>query len=312
MQQGDTQPFFDFLDHLPIAAMVLSFGPEQADKLSEQKIRFVNQKYLELIGYSVADLPNTFRWMQTAYPDPGYFKEITQLWKDRAAEALAHDQAIARATVKVRCKNGQDRWFDVFSELRSTIRPDYYIVTFVDITEMTREMEGLKHLSSVDQLTGTYNQRYILQRIDQEIERALNTAEGFSLVMCDLDFFKSVNDRHGHNCGDYVLVKTAEILRDSLSGMDCVARWNGADFLLLMREDNAEIARRIVEKAWQSLRTHRFEWQGSAFALTITLGITTYRPGDQCETLIERVDDALQRGKQVGGDFIFVDDPVFR
>lgn len=308
MRQADTQPFFDFLNHLPIAALVLSFRPDQTEKLSEQKIRFVNQKFLDLIGYTTDDIPDSWRWMQTAYPDPDYCREISQLWKERAAEALENDEAVARAKVKVRCKSGQDRWFEVFSELRSTIRPGYYIMTFIDITDLTREMEGLKHLSSVDQLTGTYNQHYIIQRIEQEIDRALNTATGFSLVMCDLDFFKSVNDRYGHNCGDYVLVKTAELLRNALTGMDCVARWNGADFLILMREDNAEIARRLVEKAWQTLRTHSFDWEGHSFAMTMTMGITTYRPGDQGEALIERVDSALQRGKQVGGDFIFVDD----
>ena len=259
MSANDLERFYAFLDHLPIPALVISFTGDQVDNLKQQKIRHVNQKYTDLIGYSIGETPDAASWMALAYPDPGYRQEIMQRWRTEAAEAMAQDEVIAKARVKIRCKDGRERVFDSFSEVRSTIQPDHYIISFIDLTDMASELEGLKQISVMDQLTGAYNQHYLLQRTEQEIERALSTGTGFTLMMADLDFFKTVNDRYGHPCGDYVLVSVAKLFRDVLREADCLARWNGADFVILMREDNPEIARQVIQKAWQAVRAHTFE-----------------------------------------------------
>lgn len=308
MPARDTERFFTFLDHLPIAALVIVFDDSQVSSLSDQKICFVNRKFIDLIGYRIEDIPDAQTWMELAYPDPVYRREIMKLWKDDAAEALRKDEVTAKAAVKVHCKDGTERWFEVFSEVRSTIRDGYYIISFVDITEVSKTIEDYKKLSSVDQLTGVYNQHYIVQRIDQEIERAISSGSGFTLALADLDFFKVVNDRYGTACGDYVLIEIANMFRHQLSGLDCIARWNGNDFVILLREDNPQLAKSMIHKVWQAIRARSFEWQGDSFALTITLGITGYRLGDQCESIIERVVSALQRGKNIGGDFIYSDE----
>jgi len=304
----DTERFFTFLDHLPIAALVIVFDDSQVNSLSDQKIRFVNRKFLDLIGYRVEEIPDAQAWMDLAYPDPVYCHEVMQLWKDDAAAALSRDEVTAKATVKVRCKDGLDRWFEAFSEVRSTIQDGYYIISFVDITEVFKTIEGYKKLSSVDQLTGVYNQHYILQRIDQEIERAISSGSGFTLAMADLDFFKVINDRYGTACGDYVLIEIANMFRQQLSGLDSIARWNGNDFVILLREDNPQLARNIIQEVWQAIRARSFEWKSHSFAMTITIGMTGFQVGDQKETIIERVEQALQRGKNVGGDFIYSED----
>lgn len=308
MSARDTERFFTFLDHLPIAALVIVFDDSQVSSLSDQKIRFVNRKFIDLIGYQVEDIPDAQAWMDQAYPDPEYRREIMQLWKDDAAEALRRDEVTAKATVEVRCKDGSDRWFEVFSEVRSTIQDGYYIISFVDITEVYKTIEDYKKLSSVDQLTGVYNQHYILQRIEQEIERAISSGSGFTLAMADLDFFKMVNDRYGTACGDYVLIEIANMFRQQLSGLDSIARWNGNDFVILLREDNPQLAKNIIHKVWQAIRARSFEWKSHSFAMTITIGMTGFQVGDQSETIIQRVEQALQRGKNVGGDFIYSED----
>ena len=308
MPARDTERFFAFLDHLPIAALVIVFDDSQVSSLSDQKIRFVNRKFIDLVGYRVEDIPDAQAWMDLAYPDPVYRREIMQLWEDDAAEALRRDEVTAKATVKVRCKDGSDRWFEVFSEVRSTIQDGYYIISFVDITEVYKTIEDYKKLSSMDQLTGVYNQHYILQRIEQEIERAISSGSGFTLAMADLDFFKMVNDRYGTACGDYVLIEVANMFRQQLSGLDSIARWNGNDFVILLREDNPQQAKNIIHKVWQAIRARSFEWKSHSFAMTITIGMTGFQVRDQSETIIERVEQALQRGKNVGGDFIYSED----
>ena len=307
MSNEDLDSFYTFLDHLPIATLVIWFEQPESGDLNAQKIQHVNLKYLNTIGYPLSATPDSACWMDLAYPEPEYRQQIMEKWQADSAKAMQRNEVTAKEVVRIRCFDGRERVFEVFSEVRSTIRPNYYIISFIDITDMTTELEGLKRQSIMDQLTGTYNQHYLLQRANQEIDRALSTGSGFTVMMADLDFFKMVNDRYGHQCGDYVLLTTAEIFRKVLGNLDCLARWNGSDFVILMREENPEIARKIVQRAWQSLRAHSFEWQSHSFAMTITVGITAFQVGDVADSLLERANYALQRGKQVGGDIILIE-----
>ncbi|BBB25656.1 GGDEF domain-containing protein [Amphritea japonica] len=307
MVKGDLDSFYSFLDHLPIAALVISFEEHQVDDLSAQKICHVNFKYLELIGYPLSATPDAASWMQLAYPQPEYRQEITNRWKDESAAAMQRDDVTAKAIVNVRCNDGRNRCFEAFSEVRSTILPNHYIISFIDITDMTVKMEGLKRQSVMDQLTGVYNQYHLLQRVEQEIERAVSSDSYFTLMMFDLDFFKMINDRYGYECGDQVLISCASMINEVLSSEDCLARWNGADFIVLIREGNSGIARQVIQKALQKIRAHTFLWQDISFAMTATIGLTTYQSGDNADKVLERADLALKRGKQMGGDFVFMD-----
>jgi diguanylate cyclase (GGDEF)-like protein len=305
---SDLDRFYSFLDHLPIAALVISFEEHEAVDLSAQKICHVNFKYLEQIGYPLSATPDSASWMALAYPEPEYRQELINRWKVESAAAMQRDDVTAKAVVKIRCHDGRERFFEAFSEVRSTILPNHYIISFIDITDMKAEIEGLKRQSVMDQLTGAHNQYHLLQRVEQEIERALSIDSCFTLMMVDLDFFKTVNDRYGHECGDQVLIACAKIIRSVLSPVDCLARWNGADFVVLMREDNPGIARQVIQKAWQEIRAHTFMWEDATFAMTATIGLTTYQSGDNTDQVLGRADLALKRGKQVGGDFVFMDD----
>jgi len=303
----DTERFYSLLDHLPIAALVIQFDNTQVTSLSDQKICFVNRKYLELIGYDVFEAPNSLRWMELAYPDQAYRDKVMQKWREDSAEALRNDEATAKETVKIHCKDGNDRWFEAFSEVRSTIQDGYYIISFVDITEISERVQDYKKLSTIDQLTGVYNQHFIVERLEKELVRAVSSGDGFTLAMVDLDFFKTINDRYGTACGDHVLIEMTNSFRKTLSSLDCIARWNGSDFLIILREDNPMLAKNIIRKVWQEIRSRTFEWQSHRFAMTVTVGMCSYHIGDQSDNLIDRVGRALQKGKSVGGDFIYFD-----
>lgn len=303
MFEGDLKRFLHFLDYLPMATMVLLFADDKQAESGSQKIIYVNQKYQQLIGYPLTLTPDTEAWMDVAYPD----RQHREKWLMRGhpfGEALKKEEVMQ---VRIRCSDGEHRVFQVAADA-FTIMPDHYLVTFQEITHLTADIEHLKQQSDVDQLTGVFNQHYLRRRLEKEVERATISGVGFTLMMFDLDFFKGVNDHYGHNCGDKVLITTVEIIRAALSRADCLGRWNGADFIVLMREDNPGIARQVIQKAWQGVRAHTFCWQDSTFAMTITVGLTAYRRGDTPESILERTSLALKRGKRVGGDFIFVDD----
>lgn len=307
MLNRDISSYYHFLDHLPVAALVVSFAEEHASKLSQQNILYVNKRYQALVGHQLSATPNSEAWMELAYPERRSREEATQLWRSTVAQS-ARGEPVSRIRVRIACADGQTRVFDLHRDVYSAISPEHYIIIFSDITDLVSHIDRLKKQSTLDQLTGAYNQHYLLKRVEKEINRTHLNGAGFTFMMLDLDFFKNVNDRYGHNCGDQVLISCAKIIRSSLSPVDCIARWNGADFVVLMREDNPGIARQVIQKAWQGIRAHSFIWKGETFAMTVTIGLTTYQAGDNADQVLGRADMALKRGKMVGGDFIFMDE----
>lgn len=307
MLKKELRNYYHFLDHLPVAALVVSFAEEHATKLSQQNILYVNKCYQALVGYPLSATPNSEAWMELAYPERRAREEAMQLWRSTVAQT-AQGEPVSRIRVRIVCADGQTRVFDLHRDVYSAISPEHYIIIFADITDLVSHIDRLKKQSTLDQLTETYNQHYLLKRVEKEINRAGYSETGFTLMMLDLDFFKNVNDRYGHICGDQALISCANIISSALSPVDCLARWNGADFVILMREDNPGIARQIIHKAWQGIRAHTFIWKGETFAMTATIGLTTYRSGDTVDQLLARADLVLKRGKMVGGDFIFMDE----
>ncbi|MBN0988881.1 GGDEF domain-containing protein [Amphritea pacifica] len=304
--EGDLENFLHILDCLPVAAMVLMFNEDSLREPGRQSIVYVNQKYQQLIGLPLDLMPSQDDGMVVA-PSETQPQEKMLLFCRSIVQQLREAHGSVQERLQVRCSDGNERDFQVTGD-NCTVIQDHYLITFQEVTRFTAEIEQLKQQSEIDQLTGVFNQHHLLRRLAAEVERAQSSGTGFTLMMFDLDFFKDVNDHYGHNCGDQVLITTVDIIRTALSGVDCLARWNGADFVVLMREDNPGIARQVIQKAWQGVRAHTFCWQDSTFAMTTTVGLTTYRRGDTPESILDRADLALKRGKRVGGDFIFVDD----
>gem|GEM_PF-1469179 len=163
-----------------------------------------------------------------------------------------------------------------------------------------KELElELEDLASHDSLTGLYNRRKFESLLAHEIQRAGRYDKCFSLVLFDIDRFKDVNDHFGHTTGDTVLCRLIETVQDQTRGSDTLARWGGEEFVLLLPETDMEGARRVAEAARERVASTRFPGPGH---LTISLGISQYRPGDTMTDLIERADEALYRAKRQGRD----------
>ena len=163
-----------------------------------------------------------------------------------------------------------------------------------------KELElELEDLASHDSLTGLYNRRKFESLLVHEIQRAGRYDKSFSLVLFDIDRFKDVNDQFGHSTGDMVLCRLIETVQEQTRGSDILARWGGEEFVLLLPETDLEGARRVAETARQRVASTHFPGPGQ---LTISLGISQYRPGDTVAHLIDRADKALYRAKRQGRD----------
>jgi len=159
----------------------------------------------------------------------------------------------------------------------------------------------LHAMASTDPLTGALNRRSLLGAA----ERLVAEGTPFSIVMGDVDHFKSVNDTHGHACGDHVLVQICQVLRDAVRPADEVARWGGEEFVVLLPKTPVSKAEVIAERARRSIGALAIAVGGdppSALRTTMTFGVASLRPGESPESCIARADAALYRGEDAGRD----------
>ncbi|MCO5105224.1 MAG: diguanylate cyclase [Burkholderiaceae bacterium] len=153
----------------------------------------------------------------------------------------------------------------------------------------------LEHMATHDALTGTLNRRAILGFCADEHERSVRYGQAFSIMMIDLDHFKSVNDTHGHQHGDRVLVHFAECTRAALRRADRFGRYGGEEFLVLLPNTTADVALPVTERIRAALSA------GHALDCQASIGLTHWRgPEDTLDAMLGRADAALYQAKAQG------------
>jgi diguanylate cyclase (GGDEF)-like protein len=153
----------------------------------------------------------------------------------------------------------------------------------------------LEHLATHDSLTQTLNRRALLQRCEDELERAQRYGNGPSIMMLDLDNFKSVNDTHGHQHGDAVLVHFAERTRQVLRRADRLGRYGGEEFMVLLPDTQGVAARNVAQRIHAALAT------GHPLDCEVSIGLASWAgPGETLDGMLARADAALYRAKEQG------------
>lgn len=156
----------------------------------------------------------------------------------------------------------------------------------------------LWQMAFTDALTGLYDRRYFKMKLHDELQRAKRYNRPFSIVMADLDNFKTVNDSAGHAEGDKVLIQAANYLRESIREVDLIARYGGDEFVLFLPEMGKEAAYSLSERLRKNVS--QVEAKGS-LTITISLGIATYpADGESAEDLMNKADSAMYHAKQTG------------
>jgi diguanylate cyclase (GGDEF)-like protein len=164
---------------------------------------------------------------------------------------------------------------------------------------MERRNRRLDVIASLDPLTGLLNRRSMEQHLNTSIRKAKEQNRAFSLVLCDIDDFKKVNDTYGHDCGDQVLIKVSDIIRSHMREFDFVCRWGGEEILILLDCD-INVAKLVVERIRYEINVAPLYFDETNVAFTMTFGISTYT--DQCtvDSLIQQADEKLYIGKRNG------------
>lgn len=254
-------------------------------------VTYVNAAFSEHTGYTADDiLGKTPRIFKSGDHDQAFYEE---LWKTILSGK------VYRGTFINRKKNG-DHYYE--NKTITPLRDDKNsIVGFVwtgkDVTQETLLHREIERIATIDSLTGIYNRHKFEELFALEAERSRRFSLPLSIIMIDIDHFKSVNDTYGHNVGDEVLQYLAEVVQKNIRKIDIFARWGGEEFLVLSPGTNLEDIQKLAEKLRLAVENAAFATIGK---ITISLGVSTFNKEDTFSELFKRVDKGLYCAKEQG------------
>jgi len=168
--------------------------------------------------------------------------------------------------------------------------------------ELNKQYEKLAHY---DQLTALANRRGALKKLEFEQPSMIRQRDSLSVIVCDVDHFKKINDRYGHNAGDAVLVQLAEIFKQLIRGQDMIARWGGEEFLFILPHTSAEDAAIVAQKIHGALRNETILYQETKIPVTVSMGIEIMQPDQTIDEVINAADNYLYQAKREGRNQTF-------
>lgn len=151
-----------------------------------------------------------------------------------------------------------------------------------------------------DALTELANRREGHAQLSVEYERYLRNKRVFSILLMDIDLFKNINDTHGHQAGDRMIVQVANILRTQCRKVDTVVRWGGEEFLVVLPETDASEACQTGDRIREAIAGHSVEFEGHTLSTTISAGVATITHSESIDRLLRRADEALYLAKTSG------------
>jgi diguanylate cyclase (GGDEF)-like protein/PAS domain S-box-containing protein len=253
----------------------------------------VNDALLRFLGYTKDEFLKLSFWDIT--PSEYDSQELAQIDElDRTGKFGPHEKEYI-------CKDGTRVPIRLSGFKLIDIDEREVVWGIIENITLERELKELyqtaKSLSVTDHLTGLYNRQQLDETLGNEIDRANRSTSSFSVIMLDLDNFKSVNDSHGHQVGDEVLIEVSKILQHSIRKVDIVGRWGGEEFMVICPETDGQGGEKLAESIRIKIEHHLFPVIGNR---TCSFGVTHYVLSDQVTSIVERADKALYQAKEQG------------
>lgn len=172
--------------------------------------------------------------------------------------------------------------------------------------ELTDALTRIQELATRDELTGLANRRHMQQLVELERARGMRSGHAFCLAVIDLDHFKRINDAHGHPVGDRVLRAFAREALATIRGSDVLGRWGGEEFLLMLPNTRAALAKLGLERLRLRAEALKVDIDGGAVSFTLSAGLVEHLAGEAVADTIARADRALYLAKQQGRNCVVV------
>lgn len=188
----------------------------------------------------------------------------------------------------------------VFNHMVARLRRNREVLASVNAALKEKNRE-LHQLSITDGLTGLYNRKHLMETLEGEVIRSKRHNHAFTLLIIDIDHFKMVNDNYGHQKGDAVLCRLAEIFTKAVRDSDYVARYGGEEFIALLTETEASGGLEVAERIRQSTAEKSIDEHGASICVTVSIGMAVFPDnGEDPQTLIHHADKALYTAKEAG------------
>lgn len=173
-----------------------------------------------------------------------------------------------------------------------------------DVTERNQMLAELEKASVTDKLTGLFNRHKLDEILEIDYERSARGGYTFSVILLDVDHFKSVNDNFGHNNGDLVLKEVAQLLKKRVRKSDLVGRWGGEEFIIVCPNTELEQAASLAEEVRANIAKQQFNNVGN---ITASFGLAEHKPKESLKELLHRADTALYSAKETGRNKVVMD-----
>jgi len=253
-------------------------------------ILFINERAAELFGFTLQEA--------------GSYKEL-EFWDNFSDRERFFRQVQAQGPVAnfEACLRRMDN--SVFWSLISGLELTYanqpcILFSFSDISAQIEREVTFRQLASTDPLTGVYNRRYFFDMAEKASYHANRQDQPFSMLMLDIDSFKSINDQFGHASGDQVIHEVATICSNTLRDEDILGRLGGEEFALLLSNTPLEDALSVAERLRQQIANTTVPVQSGAIQITISLGVAQALAGEPIDGVLRRADQALYAAKAKG------------
>lgn len=262
----------------------------------------VNPALALMLGYNQDDFEGR-RISEFAHPDEieDIRAILTRLKSGGRRETVSEKRFL--------CRDGRQLWVNLTATLsKKALEGDRYVILMVEnVTDRHERQVKMQYRATHDVLTGSWNRFVLLERLDQHINLAIRHEQPMAFCICDLDHFKMVNDIHGHQTGDMVLVEFVKILSKAIRDTDVLGRYGGEEFGIVFPSTSVEGARRSMERALWILGEKQFtDFNGDNFRITATFGVSGVEKDSTAKSVIAQADSALYSGKEYGRNRVVV------
>jgi diguanylate cyclase (GGDEF)-like protein/PAS domain S-box-containing protein len=259
-------------------------------------------------------------------------KTIEQLIYQRCYEVLQNRKDICEGcSVKVTFETGEPHtkeklvsytgdskiWLEIytypiFDEMGRVVSVIEYTrdITQRKMAEAERDIlvDKLQYLYRTDELTGLLNRRALIEELEDEVRRTKRYKSDLSLIICDIDYFKEVNDNFGHDTGDRVLQNVSALIKESLRNTDIIGRYGGDEFLSILPETSMGRAKEIADRIRLAVKEFELQMEGNKpIRTTVSLGVAEFNADkEDINGLIKRADNALYMAKGRGRNRVYI------
>lgn len=281
---------------------ILSVAVEQSPSVivitnPQAEIEYVNEAFVRSTGYTFEEVKGrNQRFLQSGQTPSETYNEI---WN-----ALTTGK-IWRGELSNRRKNGEEYWeFTVIAPIQNASgQVTHYVAIKEDVTARKAAEAKLEELAVTDPLTNLLNRRGFFLQAEKIYARNQHTPYDLAALMMDIDHFKDVNDRYGHQAGDFVLQEIAARIRDNLRPIDLLARYGGEEFVALLSRTSLDALFHITQRLNVAVREHPITYNGMNISATISIGAAALTAeSGSLDELLSQADQSVYQAKAAGRD----------